>query len=146
MKSRVLLPIVGIVSALVLFGAYVFRPMPTAISAENAAKIQIGMPYDDVEAILGFPRDEVHDEEIEMAGELIKLSGFANAGWRSESTHLRLRFRKGRVDDVNVEKTVFPSVWTHLHWRLRKSFGLPVDEIRWLRQSTPEDADESDDD
>lgn len=127
MKSRIILPLVGLVSALVLAAAVVFRPLPTTITRENAARIKAGMTYPQVADILGESRDEVEGTDIPGLAGLISASGVTLAGWRGENTHVRIRFEKARVAEVTVKDTEFPSTREYLQWRVHKSLGLSIE-------------------
>lgn len=126
MKSRIILPLVGIVSALILAAVIVFRPLPTTITRENATKIKTGMTYAQVVDILGESRDEVTGTEIPRLGDLISPWGVTLAGWRGETAHVRIRFEKARVAKVTVTDTEFPT-GEYLQWRVRKSLGLSIE-------------------
>lgn len=128
MKSRIVLPLVGIVSALVLIAAVVFRPLPTTITRENAAKIQVGMNYTQVVDILGEMRDEIRGSKLPDIGGMVSIAGVAEMSWRSETTGISVVFQKGRVTQVEVDDTKFPSTAAYLDWRVRRSLGLPMAE------------------
>lgn len=128
MKSRVFLPLLGIVSAILLFAAVVFRPLPTTITRENAARIQVGMNYTQVVDILGDMRDEIKGTQLPGLGGMVSLAGFATMSWHSESAGITVNFQNGRVTEVEVEDTKFPSTRAYLEWRVRKSLGLPMPE------------------
>lgn len=128
MKPRIVLPLLALVSVVVLAAAVVFRPLPTTITRENAARIQLGMSYVEVADILGETRDEVTGFEIPGAAALIVPSGVNLMGWRGETTHVRIRFQSGKVAEVEVFDTQFPSTLAHLTWRVRRSLGLPIGE------------------
>src|SRR4051812_29388784 len=90
-----------VAAAVVAAGLWLNQPPRSAINAENAAKIEIGMTLAEVEAVLGGPaRDETTGpvNDVIFGGELM-LPGGPSAEWVSDEYRVWVWLdSEGRVD------------------------------------------------
>jgi hypothetical protein len=97
--------------ALVLLGVGTFVLWPrTAITRENAERIQVGMTLAEVEEMLGGPaRDEMSPGSAAMFGDLDPSEqGLSQeSDWMSDDIALRIAFDAGRVTSRHIVRIGF---------------------------------------
>src|SRR5262249_53786820 len=131
--SRRVFPFVALLSLLALAAVFVFRPLPTTITRENANRIQAGMEVDPVVAILGPPRNET---SVEPDGFHLIPHLSRRRRWVGERLAIYVDtfydFSDGEgttVRAVSTANTEFPSTWDFVCWRAKRSLGLAPDRL-----------------
>jgi hypothetical protein len=97
MTTRRRLLLFGLFAGLTVLGVGVslIRPRPTAITPENAAKIQEGMTLDEVEAILGGPARHETTGLTASAGDGWKPPAhLEHVEWHSDQAWVKVYFRE----------------------------------------------------
>jgi hypothetical protein len=87
--------VLGITAA----GVWLLWPRPTAITSENAERIQFGMTLQEVEAILGGP---ARDETDGRGGAVFPVSDMVIrhwSSWKGREYTVLIAFENGRVED-----------------------------------------------
>lgn len=130
MKSKLVLPLVGIASVAVILAVFLFRPIPTTLTHENFARLKNGMTYDDVVKILGTERLEVEDVELlnVVSTKSVILpsitKGLRTNVWIGEHVTIVIDFDEDQVINLDLEETKFRSKSGYLWWRARRSIGM----------------------
>lgn len=140
MNTKIILPLVGFVSLLAIAAVFVFRPLPTTITRENAGKLRKGMTLAEVEGVLGPPRYEAawtiesYPRSVATGPLFTREPPIEIRRWVSESVVITVRSNPAVVDPmakvilVEIDDHKFASTWDFVQWRVCRVLGLAPDQ------------------